>query len=132
MNRPTTMSARRALVIDDDEAVREVARASLELMAGWEVLAADSGSAGLALASAARPDVILVDVIMPEMDGVATVAALRATPATRDIPIILLTAVAQDDEPDRFRGLGVAGVIAKPFDALHLADAVAATLDWDR
>jgi CheY-like chemotaxis protein len=125
------VSARRALVIDDDNELREVTRVSLELMAGWQVLAAGSGGEGLALAAAERPDVILVDMMMPDMDGAATVAALRATPTTRDIPVILLTAVAQDDQGHRFGALGVAGVIAKPFDALHLADHIATTLGWD-
>lgn len=126
------MSARRALVIDDDDEVREVARVSLELMAGWHVLAAGSGGEGLALATAERPDVILVDVMMPDMDGAATVEALRATPATRDIPVIMLTAVVQDERWHHLSALGVAGVIAKPFDAIHLADRIARTLGWDR
>lgn len=125
------MSARRALVIDDDDEVREVARVSLELMAGWQVFAAGSGGEGVAVAAAERPDVILVDVMMPDMDGAATVEALRAAPTTRDIPVILLTAIARDDQGQRFSGLGVAGVIAKPFDAIHLAGQVAATLGWD-
>jgi CheY-like chemotaxis protein len=125
------VSARRALVIDDDNEVREVARVSLELVAGWQVFATGSGSDGVALAAAEQPEVILVDVMMPDMDGAATVAALRATPTTRDIPVILLTAVVQDEQWQRFRGLGVAGVIAKPFDALHLADQITATLGWD-
>ena len=125
------MSARCALVIDDDSEMREVARVSLELMAGWQVLAACSGSEGLALAAAEQPDVILVDVMMPDMDGTATVEALRAAPATRDIPVIMLTAIAQDDQWHRLSALGVAGVIAKPFDALHLADRIATTLGWD-
>ena len=125
------MSARRTLVIDDDNELREVIRVSLELMAGWQVLTAGSGSEGVALAATQRPDVILVDVMMPDMDGPATVAALRAMPTTRDIPVILLTAVAQNDQTHQFGELGVAGVIAKPFDAVHLADTVAATLGWD-
>jgi CheY-like chemotaxis protein len=125
------VSARRALVIDDDNEVREVARVSLELMAGWQVLAAGSGGEGVALAAAEQPDVILVDVMMPDMDGVATVEALRAVPTTRDIPVIMLTAVPRDDQWHRFSTLGVAGVIAKPFDAIHLATHIATTLGWD-
>jgi CheY-like chemotaxis protein len=125
------VSARRALVIDDDDEVREVARVSLEMMAGWQVVVARSGGEGVALAAAEQPDVILVDVMMPEMDGAATVAALRAAPATRDIPVILLTAVARDDQWQRFGDLEVAGMITKPFDAIHLADNIARTLGWD-
>ncbi len=125
------MTSRRVLVIDDDDEVREVARVSLEMMAGWQVFAAGSGSEGLALAAAERPEAILLDVLMPDMDGVATVERLRDAAATRDIPVILLTAVSQDDNWRRFQELGVAGVIAKPFDAIRLADQVAATLGWD-
>jgi CheY-like chemotaxis protein len=125
------VTARRALVIDDDDEVREVARVSLELMAGWQVRVARSGGEGLALAAAERPDVILVDVMMPDMDGAATVAALRATPTARDVPVVLLTAVVQDEQWHRFAALGVAGTIAKPFDAIHLADQIATMLGWD-
>jgi CheY-like chemotaxis protein len=119
---------RRVLVIDDDNEVREVARVSLELMAGWQVVAVGSGHEGLAVAATEPLDAILVDVMMPDLDGAAMVTALRAAPLTRDVPVILLTAVMQDDHWHRFAGLGVAGVIAKPFDAIHLADTIATTL----
>ena len=126
------MTARRVLVIDDDDEVREVTRVSLEMMAGWRVSAAPSGSEGVALAAAERPEAILLDVMMPDMDGTDTVERLQGSAATRDIPVILLTAVAQDARWRRFQELGVAGMIAKPFDAIRLADQVAAMLGWDR
>ena len=125
------MTARRVLLIDDDAEVREVARLSLELMAGWAVLGAGSGREGAALAAAEQPDAILLDVMMPDMDGAATLAQLRATPATQHIPVILLTAVALDEQARRFSQLGVAGVIDKPFEPRSLASQIAATLGWE-
>ncbi|MBW3602911.1 MAG: response regulator [Actinobacteria bacterium] len=121
---------RRVLVIDDEEHIREVARASLELVAGWDVLTAGNGPDGIALAEAEQPDAILLDVMMPEMDGPTTFARLQGNGATRHIPVILLTAKMQGSERRRFEQLGVASVQAKPFDPVRLADTVARTLGW--
>ena len=123
--------ARRVLLIDDEADIREVAQVSLELMAGWQVLTAGSGAEGVACAAADQPDAILLDVMMPEMDGVATLQALRASPTTSHIPVIMLSAIVHGAESQRLAGLGAAGVIAKPFDALTLASQVAALLGWD-
>lgn len=124
------MSARRILVIDDDDDIREVAQTSLELVGGHEVLTAASGGDGLASARAERPDAILLDVMMPGMDGPATLRRLRAEPATRAIPVVLLTAKVRADDRAFFAGLDVAGVISKPFDPVGLPTQVAATLGW--
>jgi CheY-like chemotaxis protein len=123
--------ARRVLLIDDEAAVREVAQVSLEMMAGWDVLAAASGPEGLAQATAEQPDAILLDVMMPDMDGQATLAALRASPTTRHIPVVLLSAIVHPADQPAFTHLGAAGVIAKPFDALTLASQVADLLGWE-
>ena len=124
--------SRRVLVVDDDDAIREVAQSSLELVAGWEVDVASSGQAALDLAVADPPDAILLDVMMPSMDGPTTFARLRADARTRDVPVVLLTAKVQPSERRRWEQLGVAGVLAKPFDPLELPGQVAGLLGWEK
>ncbi len=125
------MQPRRLLIVDDDDDIREIAGASLELTNGWDVLSASCGSEGIASALASRPDAILLDVMMPDMDGPTAFALLRANPMTANIPVILLTAKVQTADRQRYLSLGVDGVIAKPFDPLTLASRVAETLRWD-
>jgi CheY-like chemotaxis protein len=86
----------------------------------WETLLARSGSEGVALAATERPDVILLDVMMPEIDGPATLRRLRDEPTTSAIPVIFMTAKVQKSEVSRFLELGAAGVIPKPFDPMTL------------
>jgi CheY-like chemotaxis protein len=124
------MTRRRVLIIDDEDDIREVTQISLEMVAGWEVLTASSGSAGLEIANALQPDAILLDVMMPGMDGPTTFQKLQADPAIRHIPVILLTAKLQPADRRWFAELGVAGVLAKPFDPLKLAGQVAEALHW--
>ena len=124
--------SRRVLVVDDDDAIREVAQSSLELVAGWEVDVASSGQAALDLAVADPPDAILLDVMMPSMDGPTTFARLQADARTRDVPVVLLTAKVQPSERRRWEQLGVAGVLAKPFDPLELPGQVAGLLGWEK
>jgi len=109
----------RVLIIDDDADLRLIIRASLRHR-GFEVAEAASGGEGIQSARAVRPDVILLDVMMPEMDGPATLRALQADPATVEIPVVFLTAKAMRAEIDRLRALGAAGVLIKPFDPLSL------------
>jgi CheY-like chemotaxis protein len=118
------------LIVDDEDDIREVAQASLELVGGWEVLTASSGREGIERAAAERPDAILLDVMMPDLDGPSTFQHLQANPVTRDIPVLLLTAKVQTADRVHFQGLGVAGVLAKPFDPMRLASDVAAALGW--
>ena len=107
---PTPQSRRRAmspkhiLLVDDEDDIREVAALSLEAVGGWRVSSARDGASGVAMARAERPDAILLDVMMPGLDGPATVARLREDPLTRDIPVILLTAKAQTSRPPPLRG----------------------------
>ena len=122
--------SRTLLLIDDDDDVREIAQLSLELNAGWNVLAASSGAQGIEIARAKRPDAILLDVMMPVLDGPATLAQLRDDERTKSIPVVFLTAKARPTERDRLAGLDVAGVLAKPFDPMTLADQVQTTLGW--
>jgi len=121
---------RRVLIIDDEDDIREVAALSLETVAGWDVTMAGSGAAGIAKAQELHPDAILLDVMMPVMDGPTTFRELRALPETANIPVILLTAKVQAADQKRFSDLGVAAVMFKPFDPLTLAQDIAKALGW--
>ncbi|HEX7242250.1 MAG TPA: response regulator [Longimicrobiaceae bacterium] len=122
---------KRILLVDDEDDIREVAQLSLEMVGGWEVLTARSGEEGIRRAGEERPDAILLDVMMPEMDGPTTFRQLQADPATREIPVLLLTAKVRSTDRERFSDLGVAGVLSKPFDPLTLARDISAVLGWD-
>ncbi|RNM17350.1 response regulator [Nocardioides pocheonensis] len=122
---------RRVLVVDDDDAIREVAQMALELVAGWKVELAASGEEALEISAADPPDAVLLDVMMPSMDGPAVFARLQADPRTHGVPVVLLTAKVQPAERRRWDGLGVAGVLTKPFDPLRLAEDVAQLLGWE-
>ena len=124
------MTDKRILVIDDEDHIREVTQMSLETMGGWEVTAASSGLERIETAAADPPDAILLDVMMPDMDGPTTFKHLRSDPITRDIPVVLLTAKVQPADRQRFAALGVEGVLTKPFDPLSLADEIAGVLGW--
>lgn len=117
-------------MVDDEDHIREIAATSLEVVGGWEVITASSGREALSKAELERPDAILLDVMMPEMDGPSVFARLRGNDATRAIPVVLLTAKVQPTERARFAELGVDGVLAKPFDPMTLHREVAAALGW--
>jgi CheY-like chemotaxis protein len=110
----------RALIIDDDPDLLRLVGRTLEFTAGWDVVTAGSGAAGIELARSATLDVILVDVMMPEMDGYEVCRRLKADPATGTVPIILLTA-RRDLNQARLAEIGVAGVVLKPFQPEELA-----------
>ncbi|HLI30465.1 MAG TPA: response regulator [Terriglobia bacterium] len=122
---------RKILVIDDEDSIREVTQVTLEMLSEWKVQTARSGREGIRLAAADPPDAILLDVMMPDMDGPATLQELASSALTRDIPVLFLTAKVQATDIRRFLGLGVKGVIAKPFDPLDLARQVAEALGWE-
>jgi len=122
---------RRILIIDDEDDIREVAALSLETIAGWEIVVAGSGAQGLAIAAECRPDAILLDVMMPGMDGPATFRELRRNPVTASIPVLLLTAKVQSSDQRRFADLGVQAVLFKPFDPLTLAKQIGDSLGWN-
>jgi CheY-like chemotaxis protein len=110
----------RALIIDDDPDLLRLVRRTLEFTAGWRVVTAGSGTAGIELARSATLDVILVDVMMPEMDGYEVCRRLKADPATATVPIVLLTA-RRDLNQARLAETGAAGVVLKPFQPEELA-----------
>ena len=122
---------RRILVVDDDESIREVAAVSLQAVGGHQVVTVASGAEALEQATTNRPDAMLLDVMMPGLDGPETVARLQADPRACDIDVILLTAKVQPGERRRFLALdGVAGVIGKPFDPMTLPGQIADLLGW--
>jgi CheY-like chemotaxis protein len=118
------------LVIDDEDDIREVAALSLEAVAGWKILTASSGAEGIAIAANAKPDAILMDVMMPEVDGPTTFGLMQQNPAIAGIPVLLLTAKVQGVDQRRFAGLGVTAVLFKPFDPLTLAEQMSEALGW--
>jgi CheY-like chemotaxis protein len=124
------VSRRRVLVVDDDDMLREVAKVSLEMVGRWEVITAASGAEACQIALQEHPDALLLDVMMPGMDGPSTVLALREEPATRDIPVVFLTAKAGGEGHREWDHLEVAGVIPKPFDPMSLPAEVARLLGW--
>jgi CheY-like chemotaxis protein len=121
---------RKVLIIDDEDDIREVAALSLESVAGWEVITAASGAQGLARAAEHKPDAILLDVMMPGMDGPTTFTELRKNPETADIPVLLLTAKVQSSDQRRFADLGVQAVLFKPFDPMTLSTQIEEALGW--
>jgi two-component system alkaline phosphatase synthesis response regulator PhoP len=121
-------AAMKVLIIDDDEDVRFVARMSLGRVAGMTVVEAARGQDGVALAKSEQPDFILLDMMMPDMDGAATLRALQAGEATASIPVVFLTARAMTSEVQRLKGLGVRGVVLKPFNPMTLASEITAIL----
>lgn len=118
------------LVIDDEDDIREVTAMSLETVAGWQVSSAASGQAGIDLAKQVLPDAILLDVMMPEQDGPATLRLLRDNQITERIPVIFLSAKVQSIEQERLQAIGAAGLLAKPFNPLTLANAISEILNW--
>ena len=125
------MSSRRILLVDDDDGIREVTRVSLETTMGWQVLTASSGDEALRLAGEEGLSAILLDVMMPDMDGAETFARLREREESRDIPVVLLTAKTQKADLANYAEMGVAGTVQQPFDPLSLGREVADALGWE-
>lgn len=123
--------SRSVLIVDDEEDVRAVAQMGLEMGAGWQVITASSGQEALQLAADQQPDVILLDMMMPDMDGRTTLQYLKRDPSTQEIPVILMTAKVQSNNPDGFDAPNAAAVFAKPFRPLQLATQISETLGWN-
>ena len=119
----------KALIVDDEEDVRYVARVSLGNVGGMMVIEACDGKEGIARARAERPDVILLDVMMPGMDGPETLKVLRGYAETAHIPVVFLTAKGMAAQVSELETLGADGIILKPFDPLTLAARVRAILE---
>lgn len=121
---------KRILVVDDDQDIRDVAQLALRKFGRWDVTAAPSGQDALNLAKANPPDAILLDVSMPDMDGISVFEQLQRDPATQQIPVVLLTAKVLPSDRQRFATLGVWGMITKPFDPVTLPTQVTKLLGW--
>jgi CheY-like chemotaxis protein len=124
------MTTKQILVVDNEQYIQEVAKICLETVAGWTVVTASSGQEGITKAETYQPDAILLDVMMPEMDGITTFEKLQANPLTKAIPVILLTAKIQASDRLRYNQMGMISAIAKPFNPLELAAEVAVALGW--
>jgi two-component system, OmpR family, alkaline phosphatase synthesis response regulator PhoP len=124
------MTTHSILIVDDEYDIRAVAEVALRSVGGWQVTTAASGSEALMKVEQNRPDAILLDVMMPDIDGIAVLRSLKANPATQGIPIIFLTAKTQAADRQRFQELGVTGVINKPFKAMKLPSQIAQILGW--
>lgn len=118
--------AESVLVIDDEKSVREVLEIALEDR--FKVYLASSGSQGLEMARELKPDLILLDRMMPEKDGIATLKELRLDESTKGLPVIFLTARVQTQDMSEYDGLDVLGVLSKPFDPMSLSDEIEAML----
>ena len=115
---------RRILLVDDEPEIRAIARMALEMVGRFEVRDFGSGDEALAAAPEVRPDLILLDVMMPGMDGIQVLAGLRRIPATAGTPVIFMTAKVQPAEVATYESLGAIGVIAKPFSPMALPDEI--------
>ncbi len=124
------MKNRCILFIDDEEDIRMLAQFCLESEAGWSMISASGGLEGIHIAEKEQPDVILLDVMMPEVDGLQTIAKLLDNPQTQNIPVIFITAKAQASDRNSFYQAGAKGVINKPFDSLTLASQISGFLGW--
>ena len=114
----------RILYVDDEADIRDIAAMSLELDPDFEVRTASSGLEALPAAAEWKPNLILLDVMMPVMDGPTTLGQLRERPETANIPVVFITARTQAQEVEGFKALGAKGVIGKPFDPMSLAQQV--------
>jgi two-component system, OmpR family, response regulator len=112
---------KRILYVEDEPSIRTIAITVLEAVGGFTVIACGSGKQALEAAPSANADLILLDVMMPEMDGPATMAALRRIPQTGETPVIFMTAKVQASEIQHYKSLGAIDVIAKPFDPMTLS-----------
>lgn len=124
------MSVPTVLVVDDNDDIRELAQLCLETVDGWVVLTAGSGPDAIAAAREHHPDAVLLDMMMPEMDGLTTFEHLQSDESTRDIPVLLFTAKLQARDRQVWEGTAIRGTIAKPFDPMTLGAEVSRTLKW--
>lgn len=125
------MSAPTVLVVDDDEMIRDLTQLALESVSGWNVLTADGGYAAIDMCREHHPDAVLLDMMMPDIDGLTTFQHLQADAATRDIPVILFTAKGRPGERQPWEDTQIRGMIAKPYNPMTLGERVSELLEWD-
>ena len=120
--------SRKILLIEDEKDIQTLVKMSLEFTGGHQVIVADNGLTGIEMAEKELPDVILLDVMMPKLDGFETFRRLQDKENTKDIPVIFLTAKAQKKEREQGMALGAIGYLTKPFDAMKLNEEMEALL----
>ena len=123
------MQVNSVLMIDDEPDIRRIGEMSLSAVGKFKVFMASGGDQGLEIARREKPDVILLDVMMPGLDGPATLQKLRADPITYAIPVIFMTAKVQRAEVERYLQLGAQGVVPKPFDPIDLPNRIRRILE---
>ncbi len=114
------MTIEKVLLVDDDPDIRTIGRMSLQKVGGWSVVEAANGQEGIEMARQEKPDVILMDMMMPVMDGRAALAEILEDPDISRIPVVFLTAKVQTGEVSEYVSYGAIGVIGKPFDPIEL------------
>lgn len=119
------------MLIDDEAAIHQIIQITLTMQSDWSLLTALTSDRGIELAKEEQPDAILLDMMMPQRDGTATMELLRELPATCGIPVIFLTAKAQAADRRKFYALGAQGIVTKPFDPITLTSQIAGFLGWD-
>ncbi|MBE7383440.1 MAG: response regulator [Leptolyngbya sp. SIO1E4] len=124
------MDTRCILIIDDEPDIREIAKLSLNITKQWAVLTAASGTEGFTIAANQNPDAILLDVVMPIVDGLDTLKNLKLHPQTQHIPVILLTATAKLAMQSDYVQWGAQGILIKPFDPGILGEQIETALGW--
>jgi DNA-binding response OmpR family regulator len=125
-----TTKLKTILHIEDEPDIREVVRLALEEIGGFKVESCESGEDGLAKAQEFQPDLILLDVMMPGMDGPTTLHELRKIPELAETPVIFMTAKVQTHEIEQYAGMGAIGVLTKPFDPASISKEIRAL--WRR
>ena len=124
------MNSKHLLLIDDEPTIQEVVQVSLELDTDWTIALASSGTEGINKAESEQTDAILLDVMMPGMDGVETFNRLKQHNLLHSIPVIFLTAKAQSLQRSQLSQIGARGIISKPFNSLQLANHISKILGW--
>ncbi|HWP83919.1 MAG TPA: response regulator [Terriglobia bacterium] len=124
------MEIHKVLLAEDEEDIRKVAQISLQFRGGWNVLLATDGEDCLAKAAQERPDLILLDCMMPKMDGYEACRRLKQDPVLRHIPVIFLTAKSQESEVRKGLSLGAVGYLIKPFNPMSLAAEIRQILEY--
>ena len=122
MNSPLT----KILCIDDDTDILEIVKVSLEVFGGYQLQTCSRANEGISRAATWQPDLIITDVMMPELDGIETFKLLRGNPATAQIPVFFMTARVEHSQLREYHALGAATVIQKPFDVTKLAEEISA------
>ena len=125
------MAAKKILVVDNEEYIQEVTKICLESTTKWQVITASSGLEGIKKAETEKPDAILLDVMMPGMDGITVFKTLQENSDTKEIPVIILTATIQTSDNYRYKDLGIKAAIGKPFSPLTLAQEISQALGWE-